>query len=528
MTRFEAWFMHAGTLLVGGTGLVYAAMRYFMHPDDPYAMVNHPWQPTAQHLHVLVAPLLVFAAGLIWRPHVWDGIRSRHRARRASGLVVASSFVPMAVSGTLIQVATEETWRQIWVGVHLATAAIWIAGYLAHQLRQRRAERAAGGPPSTMIELRPRSMLLTRDLDDQEDLSREMRGRRARARRRRRLPRGPLMLALGLGAGVVSMPVPAPGVVVERELGLMGTILRISVSAPSRDVAMNASERAVAVLEAAEVRLSTWRDDTELARLNRSPVGEPFALSPALERDLTSARRFWSLTGGAFDPGIGALVSVWGLRSVGRMPGIGERQAAREASGLDHLALIPGAAIRMHPGFGIEEGGFGKGAALDDAARALEGLGIDRAILDLGGQVMVVGDGGPLVFAVADPRDRRRPVLELPLVRGSAATSGNSERGLSIAGERMSHILDARTGWPCRDFGSVTVLAPDALTADCLSTGLFVCGPDSALAWARSRPVIEVVVVETTHGGLRVRATPGIAPHLSPMVSDLTLAPTGD
>ncbi|HYH44472.1 MAG TPA: hypothetical protein VEG34_02210, partial [Thermoanaerobaculia bacterium] len=62
MTRFEAWTVHVSTLLVGGTGLVYAWMLYLLPADDPFSTLHHRWQPDVQHLHVLTAPLLVFAA----------------------------------------------------------------------------------------------------------------------------------------------------------------------------------------------------------------------------------------------------------------------------------------------------------------------------------------------------------------------------------------------------------------------------------------------------------------------------------
>jgi hypothetical protein len=126
--------MHAATFLVGGTGLVYAWMAYLLRPEDPYALVNHPWQPHVQHLHVLTAPLLVFAAGLLWRRHVWASWKLGVRERRRSGLGLALSLAPMVVSGYLIQTAVDETWRKAWVAVHLAASALWIAGYLTHQL----------------------------------------------------------------------------------------------------------------------------------------------------------------------------------------------------------------------------------------------------------------------------------------------------------------------------------------------------------------------------------------------------------
>lgn len=137
MSRFERLVLHLSTLLVGGTGLVYAWMVYLVHPSDPYALVNHPWQPAVQHLHILVAPLLVFAVGLIWRQHIGEHWQRGVRKRRQSGLSLVLTLIPMVVSGYLIQTATEESWRHVWVVVHLAASALWLAGYLVHQLAPR-------------------------------------------------------------------------------------------------------------------------------------------------------------------------------------------------------------------------------------------------------------------------------------------------------------------------------------------------------------------------------------------------------
>jgi hypothetical protein len=134
LSRGEAWFLHLSSLLVGGTGLVYAWMIYLVRPSDPYALVNHPWQPQVQHLHILVAPLLVFAAGLIWRRHVWAGWKKGGRDRLKSGVSLALTLVPMVISGYLIQTAVEESWRHAWVIVHLMASGLWLVGYLLHQL----------------------------------------------------------------------------------------------------------------------------------------------------------------------------------------------------------------------------------------------------------------------------------------------------------------------------------------------------------------------------------------------------------
>jgi thiamine biosynthesis lipoprotein len=289
---------------------------------------------------------------------------------------------------------------------------------------------------------------------------------------------------------------------------LMGTSLDITVEAEDRAAGLEASERAVAALEEAEARLSTWRSDTELARLNHAPAGERQALSPALAEDLAAALRCARETEGAFNPAVGPLVQAWGLRGGGRLPGPEERSAAMADSRFEDLDLQGGAAVRRRPGLTLEEGGFGKGAGLGDALEALSDLGVRRASLDLGGQVAVLGGGWTV--PVAHPRHRDRPAVALAIDGGSVSTSGNSERGIEIEGRKLGHILDPRTGEPAADFGSVTVWTADPLRADCLSTGLYVLGPERALAWAAAHPGVEVLVLRPEGDRLKALASPGL------------------
>jgi thiamine biosynthesis lipoprotein len=303
----------------------------------------------------------------------------------------------------------------------------------------------------------------------------------------------------------------------ERRVMLMGTALDVEIEAADRPAALAASERAVEALEAAEARLSTWRDDTELARLNRAPIGEPMPLSPTLARELQAARHCWEETGGAFDPGVGSLVRAWGLRSGGRIPELAELRAAQGISG---LRLSNGTAVREKDLL-LEEGGWGKGAGLVDALEALKRDGVARASLDLGGQVAVLGGGWEV--PVADPRQRDRSVVVLKVDGGSVSTSGNGERGIVVEGKRLGHILDPRTGKPAPDFGSLTVWTADPLRADCLSTGLYVLGPERALAWAAAHPGVEVLVLRTDGDRLRALASPGLRGRLKAMDSEVKI-----
>jgi thiamine biosynthesis lipoprotein len=321
-------------------------------------------------------------------------------------------------------------------------------------------------------------------------------------------------------AAVPALQEPA---VVEREVALMGTWLRLEVQGATRAAALEASEVAVRAVEACEARLSTWRDDSELARLNRCPVGQVFELSPATARDLARARELRAATGGAFEPGIGGMVRAWGLRTGGRRPAPAELEALVELHGLDALELTGRGARRLDARLEIEEGGFGKGVALDEALAALASRGSAAACLDLGGQIARLGVGTARV-RLADPRDRGRAVLELALGAGSLATSGNSEHGISVEGEHFGHVLDPRTGHPAPDFGSLSVIAPDATSADALSTGLYVLGPEAALAWADAHPPFACLVLEIRPEGLRARASAAFPRELLALVPDLQLA----
>lgn len=134
MTRQVAWTIQISTLLVAGTGLVYAFMLYFCEPIDEWAVVNHPAQPQVQALHVLVAPLLVFFSGLIWRSHVWQRICTGQKPRRRSGILLAAGLPPMALSGYLLQVSVDENWRSLWVVIHVGVSICWLAIYGLHML----------------------------------------------------------------------------------------------------------------------------------------------------------------------------------------------------------------------------------------------------------------------------------------------------------------------------------------------------------------------------------------------------------
>ncbi len=134
MSRAERWLFHASNALVVATGGIYAWMLYALEPQDEYALVNHPWQPALQHLHVWFAPFLVLMAGVLWRAHAAPHLRSKRPTRRRSGIALLALLLPMVMSGYSIQVVTEPAWRTTWVVLHVATSCLWLLSTAVHLL----------------------------------------------------------------------------------------------------------------------------------------------------------------------------------------------------------------------------------------------------------------------------------------------------------------------------------------------------------------------------------------------------------
>jgi len=285
-----------------------------------------------------------------------------------------------------------------------------------------------------------------------------------------------------LVAGSVGAAGPAPARL-ERSVYAMGTRLSIDAEGPSEEALRSATEAAFRESERIEAACSTWRADSSWSRLNRAKGAEV-----PLDREwlaLLSTILDWNRqTDGAFDPVLGTLLQAWGTRTGGRTPSAEELARARASSGarLLSLDLERGVARLGHPEAAVEEGGFLKGYALDRMARLLVAAGVRDALLDFGGQLLVVGR--PRGVALAAPDDRHRATLGLQLGPGSLSSSGTSEHG--------RHIIDPKSGIPSPAWGSVSVVAADGLTADVLSTALYVMGPERGRAWADAHHVAAV------------------------------------
>jgi hypothetical protein len=133
VTLFERILLHLSTWLTAGTGGVYIYMKYFMTSDDPFSVIHHPWQPHALALHLLVAPALIFALGLITREHVIGRLLDYRSPRaRASGGLIVILAVPMISTGYLMQILTDPGARRGLAWAHIVTGVLFTVLFLAH------------------------------------------------------------------------------------------------------------------------------------------------------------------------------------------------------------------------------------------------------------------------------------------------------------------------------------------------------------------------------------------------------------
>lgn len=269
------------------------------------------------------------------------------------------------------------------------------------------------------------------------------------------------------------------------EFSAMGTQIRILIAgAETRDPASH-----FAAVEARLRQIGSdfypWADG-ELAALNAAlAAGRSFQVSDDMAGLLAQAQNLSRLSGGAFDPGIGALVELWGFHEA--RPGAAgappdDEQIARLMAGCIGIARISVRGQQISSqcrGPLLDLGGIAKGFAVDEAMSLLRNRGIANAMIDAGGDLRAMGRNArrPWRIGVQDPRGEG--VLgSIALASGEAAfTSGDYARYFTSAGQRFAHVLDPATGYPVTHTAAVTVLGGRGVAVDAASTALMVAGP---------------------------------------------------
>ncbi len=236
-----------------------------------------------------------------------------------------------------------------------------------------------------------------------------------------------------------------------------------------------------------EAKYSRYRAGSVVSRINAAAAGAAVEVDEETEALLAFADACHRQSAGLFDPTSGILRRAWRFDS-GRIPRDMELAPLLERIGWENVEWGAGRIRLPLAGMELDFGGFGKEYAVDRAAAVLAGLGETSALVNLGGDLAILGpqpDGSPWRVGIRHPRNPEALMATLPVESGAVATSGDYERYMEVDGQRHCHILDPRTGRSVRGLRSVSVHASSCLIAGSASTIAMLKGPAAGLEWLR-------------------------------------------
>jgi len=273
----------------------------------------------------------------------------------------------------------------------------------------------------------------------------------------------------------------------------LGTASRITIYDQPEDRAENTLGLVFDRIDEIEARMSLYDEQSEINQVNRHSGTGTASVSEDTYQVLKLAKEVAESSGGAFDPTVGPLITEWGFSTDEPKVPSGERIASlTELVDYRKLNLSrEGEAELLKEGMKLDLGGIAKGYAADEANRIIREEGSSSALVNLGGNIMLVGekpDGTPWRIGIQDPESHRGDyVLILFLDSGTVVTSGIYERFFHENDTMYHHLLDTKTGYPAENnLESVTIVTENSAYADAVSTAAFILGLDGGWDYLES------------------------------------------
>jgi thiamine biosynthesis lipoprotein len=297
-----------------------------------------------------------------------------------------------------------------------------------------------------------------------------------------------------------------------REAAIMGTRCAVELWSTDRAAGNAAIDAVFEEFRRIDRLMSTYKPDSEISAVNARAAQSPVKVSKEFYDLIAQSIEYSKLTRGAFDITYASVGYLYDYREhvhpddariAAALPGINWR----------HIELLPArTAIRFrHPSVRIDLGGIGKGYAVDRGIAVLRSRGIDRAMVNAGGDTRIIGDrfGRPWMVGIRNPDDEGKVALRLPLTDAAISTSGDYERYFEEDGVRYHHILDPKTGKSARKVRSVTVITDTATRSDALTKSVFIMGAEAGIAFINTLPDVDAIAIDP---GGKVHYSRGLAP----------------
>ena len=245
--------------------------------------------------------------------------------------------------------------------------------------------------------------------------------------------------------------------------------------------------------------MSTYKEESRISMINRDAAAAPVEAGEELFGLIQRSLDISVLTLGAFDIT---------YDSVGQHYDFRERKRPSKPDIEDGLKMIDYRLLEMNAGDGtvrfladgvrINLGGIAKGYAVECGADLLRELGIAHAIVTAGGDSRLIGDrhGQPWMIGIQDPRNESLVAIRIPLEDEAISTSGDYERYFDEDGIRYHHILQPQTGEPAKGMHSATIVGPDAVITDALSTSVFIMGVEKGMTLISTLSDYEGIVID--------------------------------
>ena len=288
---------------------------------------------------------------------------------------------------------------------------------------------------------------------------------------------------------------------------VFGTLVDVSIYGEPEDRAREIANHVQQDFQHWHNQFHAWQPGSEVSKLNEAfAQGKSAPVSPELGNIIQDATDWYIKSDGLFNPAIGGLVNAWGFQADEfkpvRIDALKIAELIKADPKMTDIEISDGMASSRNPAVRLDLGGYAKGYALDRAVEYLRQAGVKNALVNIGGNIIVLGKHGEKPWRVGIQHPRKAgPIATLDLPDGWAiGTSGDYQRYFELDGKRFCHIIDPRSGYPVQNTQAVTVLIPPneqtGVASDVLSKPIFISQPDARKKVIQDLGIENVMVID--------------------------------